>query len=144
VSIKAANEANYPSWVLKPHYFFIFNACYLMSTLFIKKFSTSSVDLKEVIKACDIVPTHNISKFWDAYIFEVPMNPPIKAYWAADKAPSGPWALLVPNYRHFFGWTAFTIRLAFVATNDANPIRLSKGVYNNWIKLSGPVYVIKG
>ena len=40
----------------------------------------SSVDLKEVIKAWDIVPTHNISKCCDAQMFEVPINPPIKAY----------------------------------------------------------------
>lgn len=42
------------------------------------------------MKACDIVPTHIISKCYDAQILDVPANPPIKAYWAADKAPSGP------------------------------------------------------
>ena len=77
--------------------------------------------------------------FWEANTLEVPINPPRYANSDAERPPSGPWALLIPNYTHFLGSTAFAIRLALVATSDAKPIRFKIGVYNNCTIPSGPV-----
>lgn len=64
----------------------------------------------------------------EAFTFDVPEKPPKYAYALAVIPPLGPCALRSPNYTHVFGLTAFTILLALVATNEANPIKFKNGV----------------
>lgn len=45
---------------------------------------------------------------------------------------------------HCLGSTALAILLAFVATNDANPIKFNIGVSSSWTIPKGPVTVIIG
>ncbi len=55
-----------------------------------------------------------------ANTFDVPLNPPIYAYFDADIAPSGPCARRKPNSNNDCdGPTARRIRDALVVTNDA-------------------------
>lgn len=76
--------------------------------------------------------------------FDVPEKPPRKEYWEAVKPPSGPCALLMPNYMHYLPFAAVTIRLALVLTRVANPIKFNRGVSSIWQKANGPVRVMIG
>ena len=61
-------------------------------------------------------------------MLDVPINPPRNENYVAVFAPSGPWALLIPNYIQFLGWTALHILLAFVATSEEKPNKFKIGV----------------
>jgi len=61
-----------------------------MSIPFILKLVTWSRLENDVMKACDMVPKQGILYICEAFILEVPANPPKNAYELADKPPSGP------------------------------------------------------
>ena len=91
-----------------------------------------------------MVPTQGILSFKAACKLDVPTNPPKNENSVAVFAPSGPWALLIPNSIQFLGSTALHIRLAFVATSEEKPNKFKMGVSKSCTRAKGPVYVIRG